>query len=59
MAPDTLLGPDAPAFEPKSYDSPSLTPLGSISALTAGDMAGTLDQLVGDTGGFQDPDPTS
>ena len=45
---------------PRSYEPPTMTALGSIASLTAGDRSGTLDQLFGGNGGFQDPtDPTS
>ena len=41
----------------KPYAAPDATLLGSIAGLTAGDRSGTLDQLFGGDGGFQDPDP--
>lgn len=41
----------------RPYAGPALTSLGAVQDLTAGDMSGTLDGLVGASGGFQDPDP--
>ncbi|MDT0631371.1 hypothetical protein RQM47_04855 [Rubrivirga sp. S365] len=58
MTPDTLspsTDTDAPAAL-KPYATPVYTEFGSISSLTAGPGAGTLDQLIGGDGGF---DPTS
>lgn len=53
----------APAAPPsRPYTAPSLRPLGSIEAVTAGPVAdgGDLDQLFGGTGGFNAvPDSTS
>lgn len=39
---------------PQPYRAPELTTLGSIEVLTAGPDSGTLDQLFGGSGGFQD-----
>jgi hypothetical protein len=47
-----------PSATPRPYVSPTLRPLGSVEVVTAGDKSGTLDQLVGSTGGFLD-DQTS
>ena len=49
----------APAPGVRAYTPPHLRPLGSVEAVTAGDQSGTLDQLVGSTGGFLDDDGTS
>ena len=54
-----LTAPAGSLSAPRPYACPTVTPLGSVGALTAGNAAGTLDTLVGGTGGFQDPDPTS
>ena len=43
-----------PAPPPRPYAAPHLRPLGSVEAVTAGDKSGTLDQLVGASGGFLD-----
>ena len=37
---------------PRPYAAPALRPLGSVETVTAGDKSGSLDQLVGSTGGF-------
>ena len=42
----------------KPYASPTLTSLGSISSVTAGDDTGSLDCLVGDTPGGPGFQPT-
>jgi hypothetical protein len=39
---------------PRPYAPPTLRPLGSVEAVTAGDRSGSLDQLVGSSGGFLD-----
>jgi hypothetical protein len=39
---------------PRPYTPPALRELGSVEAVTAGDRSGTLDQLVGASGGFLD-----
>ena len=51
----------APPPAPSAYVAPALTPLGTVSTVTAGpDGARTLDGLVGDDGGFRRMDePTS
>ena len=59
MAPDTPPTGDAPRADAKPYAAPGLTALGEIASLTAGDMSGSLDQLVGANGGFMPPDPSS
>lgn len=51
---DTQTSENAPAHEPRAYAAPALTTLGTIDALTAGPNSGSLDQLVGAGGGFQD-----
>lgn len=43
---------------PRPYRAPEVSDLGVVSALTAGPSGGSLDQLEGASGGFQD-DPTS
>lgn len=42
---------DAPA--PKPYESPTLTALGAVDAVTAGPDGGNIDQIFGGSGGFQ------
>ena len=52
----------APPSEPlaaRPYAAPSLTPLGSVDGLTAGPDGGSIDQIFGGSGGFQDTDATS
>ena len=49
--PTPTLCPTRPA---RPYAAPTLRPLGHVEAVTAGDRSGTLDQLVGSTGGFLD-----
>ena len=51
--PDTQAA-DSVTTAPQPYQAPKLTTLGSIEVLTAGPDAGSLDQLVGGDGGFQD-----
>ena len=54
--------PDAaPLPHAAPYAAPALTPLGSVGSVTAGPIAdgGTIDQLVGLTGGFNQVDGTS
>lgn len=57
MAPDTLSpSTDTDATVAlKPYATPVYTEFGSISSLTAGPNQGTLDQLIGGDGGFNDP----
>ena len=49
------------AGAPRPYTAPSLLPLGAVGVVTAGPIAdgGTIDQLVGLTGGFNQVDGTS
>lgn len=44
--------------EMQPYESPTLEALGSVTTLTGGPAGGTIDLLVGGTGGF-DPGSTS
>jgi hypothetical protein len=44
--------PSAPACGGRPYTAPTLRELGSVEAVTAGDRSGSLDQLVGSSGGF-------
>ena len=44
----------APALGQRDYTCPQMAPLGAVESVTAGDRSGTLDQLVGSTGGFLD-----
>ena len=39
-----------PAMRP--YARPQMSPLGAVEAVTAGPDGGTLDQIVGSSGGF-------
>ena len=62
---DPRPAPGGPAASParRPYVAPALHPLGAVPSLTAGsDAAGTLDGIVGGTGGFvqaDDMDPAS
>ena len=65
-SPDRCPAPDHPApkgVARRPYAPPALRPLGAIPSLTTGsDAAGTLDGIVGGTGGFvqaDDMDPAS
>ena len=46
--------PTNPPSAPRPYTAPQVTILGSIEALTAGPSSGSIDQIVGASGGFQD-----
>ena len=52
---ETNEAPPAPLS--RTYVAPTFTLLGHVGRLTAGPGAGTLDTLVGSTGGFVDEDP--
>ena len=52
-----LLAPAPPAPSAPTtrvYASPQMVPLGAVDAVTAGPDGGTLDQLVGSSGGFME-----
>ena len=51
---DSPMTPDSTPTPARQYTAPSLVPLGTIDAVTAGPNAdgGNLDQLFGGTGGF-------
>ncbi len=53
MTDSTPTPPPVP-LAPPSYEPPSLVPLGTVEAMTAGPIAdgGNIDALVGMTGGF-------
>ena len=50
----TDLSSSSTPLDRRSYETPSLVPLGSVEAVTAGPIAdgGNIDALVGMTGGF-------
>ena len=58
LNPDTPSPEGAPSPTPKAYARPALTELGTVEVLTAGPQGGSIDQIVGSSGGFQ-PDGTS
>lgn len=57
MTPDSQT--PAPSTPAAPYSPPSLTPLGTVDALTAGPNEGAIDQIFGGSGGFQERDATS
>ena len=57
MTPNTNLPSpkdDALPQTPRAYAAPALTALGTVEVLTAGPEGGSIDQIVGSSGGFQD-----
>lgn len=54
----TLSMTQTPESIRKPYDAPALESLGTLAEHTAGPDGGNIDQLVGGSGGFQQPDPS-